>query len=180
MQRWRERVCQANRVDIMSNTLLNFGLRDDSFRETLRENIDRGALVRILVYEPGSDVQRMRAADENDPPDEMQSEIKSAISRLAQVWDRLAPDNQENLNVRLTTQSFHFVHLIRADELMLVAFYLSGKPGGESPTMQLREPDSAYYDTYAEQFRVMWKRGKPLDLSDDKELKKLRVHLLRQ
>ena len=87
MQEWLKRVCQANRVDIMSNTLLNFGLRDQPFREALQKNIARGASVRLLVYKPDSDVQLMRATDERDPPGEMQSEIRSALSRLTQVWN---------------------------------------------------------------------------------------------
>ena len=119
------------------------------------------------MYKPDSDIQIIRAADEYDPPGEMQSEIRSALSRLAQVWDRLkTSDNKENLKVRLTTQSLHFVQLIRADELMLVAFYLSGKPGGDSPTLQLRGPQSAYFSEYAEQFGIMWRRGEPFDLSE--------------
>lgn len=58
------------------------------------------------------------------------------------------------------------MQLIRADELMLLAFYLSGKVEGDSPTVQLRGSKSAYFDTYAQQFNIMWRRGKPLEDED--------------
>jgi hypothetical protein len=166
MQMWLKRVCQANRVEIMSNTLWNFGMRDRKFRRDLFANIARGALVRILVYDPDSDVLRLKAGDEKDAPGEMQTEIKSTLLRLVQGWAQLEELARRNLQVGLTHKSLHFVQLIRADELILVTSYLSGTTGGESPTMQLRGPGSAYFDIYAEQFSIMWKRCRLLNNDD--------------
>lgn len=96
-QAWLLRVCQANRVEIMSNTLLNFGVRISQFRRDLFAQIGRGASVRILLYEPDSKVQRMRAADEGDVPGEMQQEIRSSLCRFARDRQGLAESDRSSV-----------------------------------------------------------------------------------
>ena len=55
------------------------------------------------------------------------------------------------------------MQIIRADERMVIASYLSGETGGPSPTMQLRGSESVYFHKYAEQFNTIWQYAKPLD-----------------
>lgn len=167
---WYERVGQARNVDIMSNTLWNNWMHREEFRDKLFDNIARGARARILIYDLDSDVLALRAADEGDrfivvPPRkvyEMQAEINSTLSRVAEERDKLSPSARTNLEVRLTTQALHPAQVIRADERMVVAIYLSGKSGSPSPTLQLRGSGSSYFRKYAEQFETLWKRARPL------------------
>jgi len=76
---WQARVCQARRIDMMSNTLWNNWMHQEEFRERLFYNVTQGALVRILIYDPNSEVLRLRAKDEKDVPGEMQQEIKATL-----------------------------------------------------------------------------------------------------
>ena len=164
----------ANCVDIMSNTLWNYWMRRGIFRKGLFGNIAQGARVRILVYDPGSTVLEMRAADEEDAflvvegerVYEMRSEINSTLCRIAGEWRGMPAPARSNLEVRLTVQTLHLVQMIRADDRMLVGMYLSGKSGTPSPTLQLRGAESCYFQKYAEQFETLWKRGRLL--SDDR------------
>ena len=80
---WQDRVCQAEQVDIVSNTLWINWMQEDH-RKRLFKNIVGGARVRMVVYEPGSDVQRLRAKDEGDVPGQMEAEIKATLLRLAE------------------------------------------------------------------------------------------------
>jgi len=170
---WQARVCRATNAAIMSMTLWNNWMHQERFRERLFANITGGASVRILVYDPDSEILRLRAKDERDPPGQMRLEIKSTLLKLAETWDSLGESVKNNLKVRLTTQTLQYTQIIRADEQMLVAIYLSGKSGGPSPTMQLRGPESTWFLKYLEQFEIMWRRGKPLN--DDEFHKILRT-----
>jgi len=175
---WFARVCQANCVDIMSNTLWNNWMHRAEFRSRLFDNVAQGAHVRILIYDPDSDVLRLRAADEEDvffviqceKVYEMQQEINSTLSRVAKEWSNLPVSSRTNLEVRLTTRTLHPVQMIRADERMLVIIYLSGKSGTPAPTLQLRGAESSYFQKYAEQFETLWERAKPFG---DDQFKKI-------
>jgi len=162
LKAWQSRICRAKSVDMMSNTLWNSWMHQERFRQPLFRNIALGASVRILVYDPKSDVLRLRASDEKDVPGEMQHEIKATLLRFAEGWNELDSTARKNLEVGLTTQVIHMAQIFRADNLMLVAIYLSGKSGGPSPTMQLKGPESTYFLKYAEQFEIIWRRAKLL------------------
>jgi hypothetical protein len=163
---WQARVCQARRVDIMSNTLWNNWMKQEEFRQRLFEHIAQGtAAVRILVYDPDADVLSLRARDEEElvVPGEMQIEIVNTLRRVVGELNDLPVSVRANLEVRLTHQTLHLAQVIRADERMLVANYLTGKSGGPSPTMQLRGSDSSYFRKYDEQFEILWRRARLLD-----------------
>lgn len=178
LETWQTWVCQASEVDIMTNTLWNNWMHQEGFRKELFANIDAGASVRILLYDPESDILKQRAKDERDVAlpigdtihYEMQQEIGSTLRWLAEHWVNFKESAKGNLELRLTHQSIQYVQLIRADDRMLVAIYLSGKSGGPSPTMQLRGPETAYFKKYADQFDTMWGRGRPVD---DAEFEKM-------
>ncbi|MFN2243546.1 MAG: DUF5919 domain-containing protein [Anaerolineae bacterium] len=159
---WQERVCQADQADIVSNTLwINW--MQEKHRKQLFKQIARGARVRMLIYEPGSEVQRLRAKDEQDVPGQMESEIKATLVRLAQDRKTLPESARKNLEVRLTNYSVHPAQIIRADDRTIVATYLAGKGGSPSPTMQLRGTETAYFQKYVDQVEILWERAKPVD-----------------
>ena len=160
---WQGRVCNAKTVEIVSSTLWNNWVHQNSFRNELFKSIAGGAQVRILIYDPDSDVLRQRAKDEKDVPGEMEQEIKATLLRLAEGWRDLSPSAKEGFQLRLTTRTLHPVHMIRADERMLIAIYLSGQSGGPCPTFQIRSSESAYFRTYSEQFQTLWGRAQQVD-----------------
>ena len=159
---WHARVLQAKHVDMMSNTLWNNWMHRGEFRKRLFDSIAQGAHVRILVYDPDSEVLRLRAKDEKDVPGEMQMEIKATLLRVAEVWNDLSVSARTSLEMRLTTRTLHLVQIIRADDRMVIATYLSGKSGGPSPTMQLRGSESSYFRKHIEQFETLWEWARPL------------------
>jgi hypothetical protein len=164
---WKALVCRARTVDIVSNTLWTRWFHDEGFRREFFTNIAHGATVRILIYDPRSDVLRLRASDENDPGagKQMRNEIESTLEVV--VRDRAALDDaaKKRMTVRLTNQHYHLAQIIRADEKMLVAIYLTRKTGSAAPTFQLRGPETVYYSTYLGQIEDLWADG--LEVSDD-------------
>jgi hypothetical protein len=159
---WRERVCKAKRVSIMSNTLWNNWMKNTKFREELFQRIGNGDLkLRILIYGPDTDAASLRARIEKDVEGQMRNEIESTLYKVAQGRNGLSEPVKKNLKVRLTTWALHPVQIIKADKIMLLSLYLSGKTGTPSPTMQLGFGTS-YFGTYTEQFEIMWDWGKLL------------------
>jgi hypothetical protein len=167
-EKWYTRVCQARHIDMVSNTLWDNWIKREEFREEFFKHIDQDAPVaRILIYDPDSEAFDIRAKDEGHRS-EMQQEIAKTLGEVTKSVGT-------NLDVlRLTTEIPHPAQIIRADERMLVAIYLSGKAGSPSPTMQLRGSDSIYFRKYEDQFITFWERTEPL--SDDRVIQILQKY----
>lgn len=162
--KWIDRICRAKKVDIVSNTLWDSWFSDEIFRRKVFNNVVKGSTVRILIYDPQSEVLDLRARIEGDFKRkdmwEMESEIMSTLNRVAVSRARLDNNQVKNLQLRLTNQYYQFAQIIRADELMLVATYLSGKTGSPSPTFQIRGPETVYFLTYCDQIDILWKASR--------------------
>lgn len=171
---WQDRLCQAGEVDILGNTLWNNWFHEGGFRHQLFANITRGARVRVLLYDPDAEILKIRAADEKDPRFQthfqMQQEVLSTLAVLWEERRKLKEDARNNQELRLTTMYLHLAQVIRADDEMLLAIYLSGKSGSPSPTLKLRGPQSTYFVVYKEQFDILWGRARKVD---DAELQKV-------
>jgi len=157
---WKERVCRAKSVDIVANTLWTSWFHDDDLRREFFESLARKTTARILIYDPDSDILKLRARDEVDPKGQMQVEINSTLEKIALDRESHNGAAKKNLQVRLTTRSYHLTQIIRADDRMLVAIYLSGKTGSPSPTFQVRGPETVYFQIYQDQVNILWNRGR--------------------
>jgi hypothetical protein len=162
MAAWRKRVCQARTADIVSNTLWTGWFNDADFRREFFEGLRHGNTARILIYDPHAEVLRLRTGDEGEPSGQMQAEIGWTLEMIALGRKTLDDAARRNLQVRLTTHSYHLAQIIRADDHILVAVYLSGKTGGPSPTFQVRGPGTQYFQTFSEQIEILWQRGRPM------------------
>jgi|GEM_PF-5858671 len=165
MEAWKKRACQAKEVDIVSNTLWSNWFQDLQFREEFFASMAGKTRARILIYDYLSDALQLRARDENGDLMGMQYEIRLTLKNIACHRDELPPAAKEKLQVHLTTWSYHLAQIVRADDHMLVATYLSGKSGSPSPTFQVKGPDTAYFRTYQGQIDILWNRGR--EVSDD-------------
>lgn len=154
------KVLESKNVFLLGITLWHNWLRDVDFRHKLTEALKNGAEVKILVYEPGSDIQKIRARDEIDPGDQMVGEIRGSVKAVMDIKSSLPPNLRINLQLRLTYEAHHTVQIIGSGERMLVGFYLSGLDGFSSPTMQIRGDDTRFYQIYHEQFIKLWERSK--------------------
>ena len=56
LEKWHEWVCSAKQVDIVSHTFWNNWLENDEFRTQFLKHIAQGASVRLLIYDPDSEV----------------------------------------------------------------------------------------------------------------------------
>ncbi len=170
LEDWHDLVCSAKQVDIVSNTFWHNWLHTSDFRTRFFEHIAQGASVRLLIYDLDSDVLLLRAKDENDREVrhvlEMQSEIGYSLITLYEEVKKIRARSGKEPEIRLTHKFLHYAQVIRADDRMLVAIYLSGKSGSPCPTIQLRGLHSAYFTTYAEQFKILWDRAKPVDFNE--------------
>lgn len=162
MAAWKKRVCQAKTVDIVSNTLWTGWFNDADFRKDFFESLKRGNAANLLIYDPQAEVLRLRTGDEEQPSGQMRDEIKWTLDRIAVGRKALDDTAKSHLQVRLTTRSYHLAQIIRADDYIVVAVYLSGKTGSPSPTFQLRGPGTEYFQTFSEQIKVLWERGRPV------------------
>lgn len=155
---WIQRVCQAKRVDIVSNTFSAWAKNPD-FRKDLFKAIEKGTKFRLLIYDPDSSVLRDRSKHEkttNMNLVEMQIEIKKTLILFSEERRTLSKKSKDNLKIRLTQEYYHPTQIIRADEKMLVTFYLAGKTGAPAPTIQILGSEAAYFKIYAEQFEILW------------------------
>ncbi len=81
--------------------------------------------------------------------------------------DRAALDDaaKKRFRLRLTDKHYHLAQIVRADDKMLVALYLTTKTGSWAPTLQLRGPATEYFAAYLKQIEDLWAAG--LEVSDD-------------
>jgi hypothetical protein len=171
---WHEWVCQADDVTIISNTLWNSWMHHETFREKFFENLKRGANIKIVVFHPTSPLLELRAKDEKDPKtfgvQQMQSEIISTLSLIVEMLDNVEDNARKRFEVRLMHDYMLLSQIIRADDRMLVALYLSGKTGSPSPTFQIKGTQTKYFQKYLEQTDIHWERSEKLDFNELKEL----------
>ncbi len=174
---WHDWVGKANDVRILSNTFWNVWLKNEDFREKLFKNLRRGATIKIVLYHPFSSALALRAKDEEHGTEiiEMQTEIYKSLSVIYNELRNLDPDVKQRFEVRLTEEFLHYSQIIQADERMLIALYLSKKGGSDAPTIQLCGKDSKYFDTYNEQFEIVWGRAV---IIEENELKILVQNLM--
>ncbi len=167
---WKERVCRAKQVDIVSNTFYSLWAKDDGFWEELFDSVNRGTKFRLLIYDPDSDILQIRSENEDDTKlektSEMKMEIYSTLKKIAKKISSLDNNTKHNLEVRLNSKYYQLAQIIRADNQILVALYLSHKTGSTSPTFQIAGPDSSFFETYTQQFETLWTTGKIFSTKD--------------
>jgi hypothetical protein len=163
LKQWHARVASAQLVDIASNTFWNNWLKSDEFVKNFFANIQRGAKVRILTYDPNSEAALRQAREEGErrriqhDVQEVKSEILQTLDKLAEERAKLTPPEvQHNLEVRLIPEFPLRAQVVRADAQMLVAIYLSGKTGSHALTFQLSGLESALFKANLRQFDFLW------------------------
>jgi hypothetical protein len=168
---WRERVCEASSIEIVSTTWTHW-FSDETFRTEFFDALKRGAKAHVLIYDPHSDMRKLRASDENDSGGgaEMLGEIRLTLMAIADNRAKLPDEAKQRLSVRLTNRHYQLAQIIRADNKMLIANYLTNESGSESPTFQLRGPGSTYYQIYKQQIEYLWKDGREVNDNDIRQL----------
>jgi hypothetical protein len=127
-----------------------------------------------LLLDPEGDILRVRARDEmenlDDPSREnhMRSEICMTMSRIYECGLRLKEQEKENIQLRVAKDFMFFSQIIRADNMLLISLYLSGKSGRPFPTIQIKDSSTAWFRTYTDQFLINWNRSRSIDFDEMK------------
>ena len=163
---WKTRVCHAKQVDIVSSTFYTRWAHDDEFWNELFDAVNSGTNFRLIIYDPISDILRIRSQNEDetivDGTSQMKMEIFSTIEKIAKNRSKLDDKAKDKFEFRLNSTYYQLAQIIRADKQLLITTYLSKKSGSSSPTFQVSGPDSTYYNLYTKQFDILWKAGTPL------------------
>lgn len=167
---WKRRICQAQEVNIVSNTFKKPWTYDDSFWDELLESVKRGTKFKLLIYDPDSDILQIRSENEDDPNEEtkeekiteMRMEINSTLKKITKKINSLDKNARKNFEIRLNSTYYQMAQIVQADKRILVALYLSKMSGSYAPTLQILGP-SPLFKTYTEQFDILWKAGKPFE-----------------
>jgi hypothetical protein len=171
---WKRKVCQAQQVDIVSNTFYTRWANDDNFLNELCDALKRGIKFRLLLYNPESKLLKLRSENEDGAQigkiSEMKMEIHAALKKI--IGNQKTPGIafMKNFELRLNSKFYQMAQIVRADRQILVATYLSQKGGSNSPTLQISGPDTEYFKTYTEQFDFLWEAGEKIT---DGDLKKI-------
>lgn len=123
-----------------------------------------GGILQLVMYKPEGPILKIRARDEGgerDPYREahLKLEIQSSLLRLSELIHPLTVAERKRVEIRLTTNYMHFAQIVRVDNRMLVALYLSGKAGIPFPTFQLYGSEAIWFRTFLEQFSTTWSRA---------------------
>lgn len=197
---WHARVCEADRVDILSNTFRsNWLKRQEAFLEPFLKALERNdnLCVRLVVYDPSSIAAMYREFDEEGNFDqdheypegnetvpkqeerwvhEMTGEDIQTLETVNDIWT--SEHARKRLKLGLTTKSIHMSQIIRADDKMIVAVYLSGQTGSHAPTLQLCGSGTDFFDKYEKQFELMWERARKVSPDQlQEQLKELKLKL---
>ena len=159
---WKERICASKDIAILSMTLWTDWMQDREFRAGLLRAAKKGAKIKLIVYEPGSGIQKWRAWAEEDSGNEMVSEIRRTVDAIQKMRVLLPGDLKDNLEIKYTYEAHHFVQIFRGDDKMLIGFYLHGLDGLSSPTIYVCGKGKRFYEIYSDQFERLWRRGKPV------------------
>jgi hypothetical protein len=162
---WKKRMCRAKQVDIISNTFRTWTY-DNNFLNELLEAIKKGTKFRLLIYDPDSDIVKIRSRNERDPESktttEMELEIGRTLEILTEKFSHLDRNARSNAEIRLNAEYYQTAQIIRADNQILIALYRPDKSGSYSPMLQIADANSSWFIAYADQFRPLWEGGKPL------------------
>jgi len=160
---FRNKVLTSKKVFMQGITLWNNWFGDGDFQEALIRAVKGGTRIRILLYEPGSVVQRTREEDERDPGGQMIHEIRGTVRAVLDISEQIPEAIRDHLEIKFTYQANHPAQVICGDESMMVAFYLAGVDGFQSPTMFVKGTETRFYKVFVTQFERLWRRAKDIE-----------------
>ena len=120
----------------------------------LRERVEAGAKVRILLGDPDSPEIAQRGAEEG-----IGNAISAKIRNVLTWYDKLREVDGVSLGLHSTTL---YNSIYQFDDEMLVNPHVFGFPAAHSPTLHLRRLGSGdLFNLYADSFDRIWSMAKP-------------------
>jgi hypothetical protein len=188
--RWSEYIKSAGSVDMMGIVLFRDWLSEETILQEIQRRIVRKECkFRILLLDPNPNspitkqriIEEAQGKGENWPvegnPSDIEEKIKSlkkddelrvtggvrtSLQRLKKIYMSLNKASQRCLQVKTITRSGIYCYIIRADNRMLVAIYLSHCHGSHSPAFEIHgEDDNSLFKLFSDEFNKMWRLGEP-------------------
>lgn len=161
-ENWYSLINSAQEVDMMGITLRRDWTARDGFVKIVQSRAkERKCTFRILVLEPSpeSPVTKQRMVEEGDIEERIAADAAFTLRVFDQIRNELDDEAREYIKTKVVRGSNLYCFVIRADDRILAANYLSYLRGSASPTMEIRSRDTSFFQVFAAEFERMWELG---------------------
>lgn len=165
LERLRERMRHAKRIDLMGRVLYRDWASVSRSRSILREAIEAGCEVRVLVFDPEGSAARRRDREEaksnglllaEGETGRVVSNIRDTVSIFRKFVAALPDEKKSALEVGLIADAEIYSQIVRVDDYIWVQHYLYHSTGGDSSSMEIEGPNSPLFTKYCSEFESMW------------------------
>jgi len=159
---WYNLINSAQQVDMMGDSLRRDWTARDEFVKTVESRAKEGKCTfRVLVLEPSADspITRQRMIEENDAERRMIANSLFTLNTLNKIRESLDGEAKEHVKIKVVQGSSLHCYMVRADDRILVANYLSHIRGSDLPAMEIRGRDTSFFQVFAAEFERMWELG---------------------
>lgn len=131
-----------------------------SQRDAIKDAVQRGVKLQLLLIDPHSHAAKQREADLND---DISFGVRQSLYGAYKVQDAI--EDKSLVEVRLYSSLPYLIYM-RCDNRALVGFYPMGKMGNTSPHLEIYYLDRGMGEFAATQFAAVWDKAVPVDLSE--------------
>ena len=159
---WLKLIGEAQEVDMMGNSLRRDWTARDEFVKTVESRAKEGKCTfRVLVLEPSTDspITSQRMIEENDAEGRMIANSLFTLNTLNKIRERLNGEAKEHIKIKVVQVSSLHAYMVRADDRILMANYLSHIRGSDLPAMEIHGRDTSFFQVFAAEFERMWELG---------------------
>ena len=159
---WLKLIGEAQEVDMMGNSLRRDWTARDEFVKTVESRAKEGKCTfRVLVLEPSTDspITSQRMIEENDAERRMIANSLFTLNTLNKIRERLNGEAKEHIKIKVVQVSSLHAYMVRADDRILMANYLSHIRGSDLPAMEIHGRDTSFFQVFAAEFERMWELG---------------------
>ena len=147
---------------MMGNSLRRDWTAREEFIEIVRNRAkERRCTFRILVLEPSEDspITQQRMIEEKDEEKRMIANSLFTLNILNRIREGLDSTAKKRIQMKVVQGSSLHCYMVRADDRMLVANYLSHIRGSNLPAMEIHGRDTSLFRVFAAEFKRMWELG---------------------
>lgn len=159
---WLEFIDSAQQVDMMGYSLRRDWTAREEFVKILQSRAkEQRCKFRILVLEPNPEapITKQRMVEEGDIERRIVSDAAFTLRTFEKIKNKLDVNAREYVKMKIVKGSNLYCFMIRADDRILVAKYLSHLRGSGSPTIEIRGRDTSFFLVFAAEFERMWELG---------------------
>ncbi len=142
--------CEVRLMGICMNRLAN-----QEAQAILRERLNSGCSVKLLLLEPDSQFVATRAVEECRDAEQFQADVKGWDEFHQRFWKRLPAGLRERMEIRHYDSAPDYF-IVDNDQMMLVSFYLRGQRGERVPHIELEIKENGAHVAFRRHFDAIW------------------------